>query len=160
MSLNGAECGRGRGAKRPPEGIILDMILGILEERAVEQGKAKCLMYIYRSAFGKVMECAGAAERMPTDGSLADMAADTMFHAHAGLVALTRLTGSDEVLAWLRPMMVKYSKKPDFRRVAAAEAMYHGIPYADMTPERYGWIVDGVAYQMLRQAGAPPKNAN
>ena len=133
-----------------PESIILHIIMDVLKARAERQDKSMRFESIFRTVFGPMM---GRIRASVDEDSALPRPAE-LFRIHAGMMALMRLTGSEDFIGWLRPMMVEYANDPDFRMIAAAEARRHGIIYSDVTAERYGWVIDGVADQILKQARA------
>lgn len=137
-----------------PEVEILMQIVGSIEGRAKQQGKDKYLMHIYKAALDPVIECAKNGPRTPTEEKPMAITLDALYHMHAGMVALLRLTGSDDILEWVRPNIMSHAENPEFRRAFAVDAMQGGAAHIRMTPEKYGVLVDELADQMLRQAGA------
>lgn len=137
-----------------PESIVLRMIMDVLKARAEHQDKTLRFESIFKMMFGPMMERIGAASDPPANVDPTLPRPGELFRIHAGMMALMRLTDSDDLIKWLRPIMVEYAKDPDFRLVAAAAAKQNGIIYSDVTAERYGWVIDGVADRILKQARA------
>lgn len=137
-----------------PELGTLMQIVGTMEGRAKQQGKDKYLKHIYKAALDPVIECARNGPLTPTEEKPLVITLDALYHMHAGMVALLRLTGSDDILAWVRPNIMSHADNPEFRRAFAVDAMQAGAAHINMTPEKYGILVDRLADEILRQAGA------
>lgn len=94
-------------------------VMGAIEQRAKQQDKSRYLMPIYKMAFDQVAECIKTAAPPATRENTAGITVDTLLHMHAGMIALMRLTNSDDLIRWARPNMLSYADDPDFQRVEA-----------------------------------------
>lgn len=137
-----------------PDVKILMFIMSHIETRAKQQGKAKYLGPILDTMLGPMAECSRAATVPPTEENPMPITVDALFHLHAGMVALIRLTGSDDLMSYIRPNMLSHAEDPEFRRAIAIECIQEGAPHVSMTPELYGKLLDVFADSILRKAGA------
>lgn len=137
-----------------PDVKILMFIMSHIETRAKQQGKTKYLRPILDTMLGPMAECSRAATHPPTEENPVPVTVDALFHLHAGMVALMRLTGSDDLMKLLRPNIISHAEDPEFRRVIAIECIQYGAPHVSMTSELYGKLLDVFADSILRQAGA------
>lgn len=103
--------------------------------------------------FGPLTEYSEAARLFKNDVPEA-LYIDARCFAHAGMVALMRLTGSDKLMERLRPRIVAYADDAEFRRMFAIQSMERGASYVGMSREFYWATLNGIADEMLKNAGA------
>ena len=121
--------------------------------RAAQQGTTKHLEIISKNAFGPMLSYLTANTRAPAAEHPTAITLDALYLTHAGVVAIARLTNSDDILKQLWPGMVAHANDADFRRAFAAYAIREGIGYVDVTPKLYGVAIDHQANKMLRHVG-------
>lgn len=150
--MRATEQGRDGGTSRDYQDLVksLTAFKGTIEERAAQQGKTQHLETIYDIAFGPLLSCPGADTHSAEHPTVTPGALHFM---HAGMVALARLTKSDDLVERLRPNIIAHADDVDFRREFAVAAKRNNTN-AKMTPKRYGAMVDTLAGNMLKHVGA------
>ena len=128
---------------------VLYVIMDSIERRAKRQNKTKHLEPIYKTAFDPMLEC--FKKSAPTQMGIT---VDAMFRAHAGMIALIKLTNADDLMELVRPGMLAWVKEADFQRAMAAEINQPGKPQTVMTPELYFKMLDALAERILTDVGA------